>query len=174
MWATATPFHHRAPGAVGAALDDDRVTVSLIADGVHCHPVAARLALRAKGPSRVLLATDGVAAVGMGPGRYRLGSEEIIVDERAARLEDGTLAGSTLTLDRAMREMIAMTRCPAVDALRMASDVPARVLKLPTKGRIAIGHDADLTLLDENLGVTATLVGGRIAYRRKTDVSASA
>jgi len=174
LYNAMSPFHHRVPGAIGAALDDDRVTVSLIADGVHCHPVAARLALRAKGVSRVLLCTDGVAAVGMGPGRYRLGSENIVVDQHVARLEDGTLAGSTLTLDRAVREMIAMTRCSTTDALRMASNVPARVLKLPTKGRIATGFDADLTLLDEHLGVTATLVGGRIAYRRKTDVSASA
>src|SRR5262249_2706126 len=132
------------------------------------------LALRAKGASRVLLATDGVSAVGMGPGRYRLGTEDIIVDDRAARLEDGTLAGSTLTLDRAVREMVEMTHCSTIDALATASDVPARVLKLPTKGRIATGYDADLTLLDDRLGVTATLVGGRIAYRRKTDVSASA
>jgi N-acetylglucosamine-6-phosphate deacetylase len=162
-----SPFHHRAPGAVGAALEDDRVTACLIADGVHAHPLALRLALRAKGAKRLLLATDAVAAAGMGPGRYRLGGQNIVVDERSARLADGTLAGSTLTLDRAVRGLIRMTAVAAEDALRMASEVPARVLGLKSKGRIATGYDADLVLLDETFRVVATLVAGRIAYQRR-------
>ena len=167
LYNAMSPFHHRAPGAVGAALDDDRVTVGLVADGVHCHPIAVRLAWRVKGPLRMLLATDAIAAAGRGPGRYRLGSQEVIVDDRAARLADGTLAGSTLTLDRAVREFMTMTGAAPEDALRMASTVPARVLGLHHKGRIAVGYDADLTLLDDTLAVDATLVGGRVAYRRR-------
>jgi N-acetylglucosamine-6-phosphate deacetylase len=168
LYNAMSPFHHRVPGAVGAALDDDRVTVGLVADGVHCHPIAMRLAWRAKGPERMLLATDAVAAAGSGPGRYRLSTQDIIVDESAARLADGTLAGSTLTLDRAVREIAANTGATADEALRMASTVPARVLGLAHKGRLAVGCDADLTLLDEALGVVTTIVGGRVAFRRSS------
>ena len=168
LYNAMSPFHHRAPGAVGAALDDERVTVGLVADGVHCHPVAMRLAWRAKGPERLLLASDAVAAAGIGPGRYRLATQDIIVDDRAARLADGTLAGSTLTLDRAVREMAAHTGATADEALRMASSVPARVLGLTHKGRLAVGCDADLVLLDDALGLVTTLVGGRVAFRRSS------
>ena len=172
LYNAMSPFHHRAPGAVGAALDDERVTVGLIADGEHCHPAAVRLAWRAKGPERLLLATDAVAAAGTGPGRYRLATQDIIVDDHAARLADGTLAGSTLTLDRAVRNILEWTPATPDQALRMASTVPARVLGLAHKGHLAVGCDGDLTLLDDSLFVTATIVGGRIAYRRSSHARA--
>ena len=165
LYNAMSPFHHREPGAVGAALDDDRVAVGIIADGVHCHAAAVRLALRAKGPRGVVLVTDAMAAAGLGPGTYPLGGIEVIVDATSARLADGTLAGSILTMDRALRELVGMTGASVADALRMASEVPARILGLATKGRIAVGCDADLVLLDRSLEVVATVVGGRVAYR---------
>jgi N-acetylglucosamine-6-phosphate deacetylase len=107
------PFAHRAPGAVGAALIDDRLTCGLIADGVHCHAAAIRLAVRAKGPERVALVTDAMAAAGMPPGRYRLGGRPVSSDGVAARLADGTLAGSLLTMDRALTpNNIGLARSP--------------------------------------------------------------
>jgi N-acetylglucosamine-6-phosphate deacetylase len=158
------PFAHRAPGAVGAALIDDRLTCGLIADGVHCHAAAIRLAVRAKGPERVALVTDAMAAAGMPPGRYRLGGRPVSSDGVAARLADGTLAGSLLTMDRAVRNTVELAGVPVPDALRMASEVPARLLGL--RHGLARGRAADLVLLDRGLGVQATIVAGALSAPR--------
>jgi N-acetylglucosamine-6-phosphate deacetylase len=159
-------FAPRAPGAMGAALVDDRVTAGLIADGVHSHPAAVRLAVRAKGPARIVLVSDAIAGAGMPPGVYELGGVDVTVDGTQARLRDGTLAGSVLTLDQAVRNVVAWTGCGVADACRMASETPARVLGLGAKGRLAPGCDADLVLLDDDLRVLATLRDGREVYRR--------
>jgi N-acetylglucosamine-6-phosphate deacetylase len=159
-----TPFHHRAPGALGAALTDDRVTVGIVPDGVHCQPAALRLAFRAKGVLGIALVTDAMSAAGMAPGTYELAGKKVLVDGTSARLEDGTLAGSILTLDEAVRRMVALGGVRAEDALRMASEVPARLLGLPHKGRLAVGCDADLVVLDDQLRVAMTLVAGELVY----------
>lgn len=156
-------LEHRAPGAVGAALLDDRLVCGLIVDGVHAHDAATRLALRAKGPAKIALVTDAMAAAGMGPGAYELGGLKVVVDATSVRLPDGTLAGSILSLDAAVRNVVALGASRG-DALRMASEVPARVLGLANKGRIVAGVDADLTLFDDALHVRATLVGGQVVY----------
>jgi N-acetylglucosamine-6-phosphate deacetylase len=177
-----TGFSHRAPGALGAALVDDRVVLGLIADGVHADPAAVLLAIRAAGPARIALVTDAMAAAGMGVGRYDLAGKPVDVTwvtphtlgtrpsvERssatAARLDDGTLAGSTLTLDRAVRNVVAWTGLPADVALRMASAVPAAAVRV-AGGTIAVGTAADLVLLDEDLQVEATYISGDLAYDR--------
>ena len=98
LYNAMSPFAHRAPGAVGAVLTDDRIVAGIIADGVHAHYAALNLALKAKGPAGLALVTDAVAAAGCAPGRYRLGGPVVISDGSTARLEDGTLAGSTLTM----------------------------------------------------------------------------
>ncbi len=159
-------FQHRAPGAVGAALVDDRVAVGLIADGVHSHPASLRLAVRAKGPDRVVLVTDAIAGAGMAPGVYQLDGQDILVEESLARLPDGRLAGSVLTLDQAVRNVVAWTGTSAGEACAMASQVPARLLGLRSKGRLAVGFDADLVLLDEALRVQATFREGGCVYQR--------
>jgi len=161
LYNAMSPLHHREPGAVGAALTDDRVAVGLIADPAHCHPVAMRLALAAKGASAIALVTDAIAATGMPPGTYRLGSREVQFDGTTARLADGTLAGSTLTLDQAVRFMVSDCGATPAEAIRMATSVPARILELPRKGRLAPGLDADLVLLDSSLHVQATFVAGQ-------------
>ncbi|MER3438275.1 MAG: N-acetylglucosamine-6-phosphate deacetylase [Chloroflexota bacterium] len=161
------PFQHRQPGAVGAALTDDRVTVGLIADGVHAHPASLRLAVRAKGAERIALVTDMMAAAGMPAGNYQLGGQDVITDGVAARLPDGTLAGAVLTMDAAIRNLIAWTEATVADALRMASEIPARLLGRSDLGRIAVGATADLTLFDRDLRVVATIVGGQVVYQRK-------
>jgi N-acetylglucosamine-6-phosphate deacetylase len=164
LYSAMSPFAHRAPGAVGALLTEDRVTVMLIADGVHAHPAALKLALRAKGADRVALVTDAVAAAGAPAGRYRLGGAEIVADGRAARLPDGTLAGSTLTLDAAVRAMVALAGATPAEALAMASTVPAAAIGLHDRGRIAVDQRADLVLWSADLAVETTLVAGEAAY----------
>ncbi len=167
LYNVMSPFLHRAPGAIGAALTDDRVTVGLIVDGVHTHPASVDLALRAKGVERVVLVTDAMAAAGMNPGTYELGGRRVLVDETSARLEDGRLAGSILTLDQAIRNVVRWTGTSPADALRMASEVPARLLGLERVGRLVVGFDADLALFDGDLRVQATIVKGQTAYRRE-------
>ncbi len=167
LYNVMSPFLHRAPGAIGAALTDDRLAVGLIADGVHAHPASVDLALRAKGVERVALVTDAMAAAGMNPGTYALGSRRVLVDETSARLEDGRLAGSILTLDQAVRNVVRWTGTSPADALRMASEVPARLLGLERVGRLVVGFDADLVLFDGDLMVQATIVKGQTAYRRE-------
>jgi N-acetylglucosamine-6-phosphate deacetylase len=166
LYNAMSPFEHRAPGAVGAALTDPRITVGLIVDGVHCHDAAVRLALTAKGEARTALVTDAMPAAGMPPGAYALGGQRVHVDERSARLACGTLAGSILTMDAAVRGAIRAAGASVTAALRMASEVPARLLGRDDKGALRAGADADLVLLDAGLAVEATLARGAWAYRR--------
>ena len=172
LYNAMSPFGHRAPGAVGAALLDDRITVGLIVDGVHVHPAGVRLALRAKGPDRIALVTDMMSAAGypggvMPAGAYELGGRRVSVEGGAARLDDGTLAGSIITLDATIRNVVAWTDTTPADALRMATEVPARLLGLELAGRIAPGNDADLVLLGADLTVEATIVAAQTVYRRE-------
>ena len=190
LYNAMSPFHHRAPGAVGAALTDERVAVGLIADGVHAHPAALRLALAAKGAARIALVTDAIAAMGMPPGAWSLGAARVHVEDGACWLADGTppgfprtppdqavgrpfagtLAGSVVTLDRAVRTMVEAGATRA-EALGMASAVPARLLGLAGKGRLEVGADADAVLLDESLRVVAAFVGGDEAAITPTQVA---
>jgi N-acetylglucosamine-6-phosphate deacetylase len=146
-------------------LTDDRVAVSLIADGVHVHPAALKLAMRAKGVDRIVLVTDAVAAAGAGPGSYRLGGASVISDGESVRLADGTLAGSTLTMDRAVRTMVSLGGARIEEALTMASTVPAARVGLADRGTLAVGRRADLVLWSANLEVETTIVGGEVAFR---------
>lgn len=165
LYNAMSPFNHRAPGAIGAALHDARVTVGLIADGVHSHPASLALAFHMKRTVGIALVTDMMAAAGMPPGDYLLGGRAVIADGTAARLPDGTLAGSLLTLDRAVRNMVQWTGASVADALTMASAVPARLLGAAQIGTIRAGADADLVLLDGTLAVQATIIRGEITYQ---------
>ena len=161
------PFHHRDPGCLGAIFASPRVAAELIADGVHVHPGAMALLLRAKGPQRTILVTDGVAPAGLGPGTYSLAGRQVEVMGGMATLADGTLAGSVATMDQLVRNLVRLGLASLQDALRMASLNPAAALGLEGgKGRIARGFDADLVALDEGLEVAMTFVGGELAFRR--------
>ncbi|GMA51609.1 N-acetylglucosamine-6-phosphate deacetylase [Alicyclobacillus contaminans] len=164
-----TGLHHREGGAAGACLLADDVTCELIADTLHVHPDVMRLVVRVKGPDRIALITDAIAATGRPDGRYRLGELEIVVTEGKSLLKDGhTLAGSTLTMDAAVRNMVSRVGVSLEDAVIMASTTPARELGLgDRKGAIAVGYDADLVVLDENLTVARTFVQGREVYCRR-------
>ena len=160
MFNAMRPFAHRDPGVIAATLLDDRLNAELIADGVHVSEPAIRLLLRAKGPGGVLLITDGLAAVGMPEGTYRLGECEITVRGLEARNRDGVLAGSVLTLDRAVRNMVRFTGLQLREVVQMATLNQARLLGLERKGRIAAGADADLVLLTPSLEVAAVCTRG--------------
>jgi N-acetylglucosamine-6-phosphate deacetylase len=164
LFSAMSPFHHRAPGAVGVALIDQRLTVSVIADGVHAHPAALNLVLRAKGAERIVLVTDAVAAAGAPAGRYNLGGIPVVSDGESARLGDGTLAGSTLTMDRAVRTMVALGGARPEEALTMATAVPAALLGLADRGRLTVGRRADLALWTDELELVSTLIGGVRAF----------
>jgi N-acetylglucosamine-6-phosphate deacetylase len=154
------PFSHRETGVLGAVLTSRDVTAELIADGVHVDDAAIRLLLAAKGPDRIVLVSDGTAATGMPDGRYRLGTFEVSVSGGVCRNAEGKLAGSTLTLDRAVRHMAGLG-IPLAEAVRMATWNPARVLGIEgRKGTLAAGADADLVLLDDKLNVARVMVRG--------------
>ncbi|MCS7216459.1 MAG: N-acetylglucosamine-6-phosphate deacetylase [Candidatus Bipolaricaulota bacterium] len=160
------PLHHREPGLVGAALERE-VFVSLICDGIHVHPAVLRLVAKWKGFDRLILVTDAVAPTGLPDGDYELFGHRVRVEGGAPRLPDGTLAGSTLTLDRAIRNFREFTGCSLSEAVRCATLNPARLLGIDDrKGSLAPGKDADLVVFDEDLTVHYTIVGGRIVYQR--------
>jgi N-acetylglucosamine-6-phosphate deacetylase len=154
------PFAHRDTGVIGAVLTSPEVTAEVIADGVHVDAPAIRLLVTAKGAERVVLVSDGTAATAMPDGRYRLGTLEINVAGGVARDDAGRLAGSTLTLDRALRQVVGLG-VPLRDALRMATLNPAARLGLEArKGVLAPGADADLVLLTSELYVAGAMTRG--------------
>jgi N-acetylglucosamine-6-phosphate deacetylase len=147
------PFSHRDSGVIGAVLTSPEVTAELIADGVHVEEAAMRILLQAKGAGRVILISDGLSATGMPDGKYMLGNLEVTVVDGVCRNSEGKLAGSTLTLDRALRNVVALG-VPFQDAVRMLTANPAKLLGIEfKKGALRIGADADIVLLDENLQV---------------------
>ena len=161
-----TPISHRAPGLAGAVLEHDDVVAELICDGVHVHPSMARVALAAKSPSRIMAITDGTAGAGLPFGsRASLGGRTITVRD-AAYLDDGTLAGSVLTMDRAFALLISRMGLSLVDAATVCSTTPARAMGLQGFGVIAAGMVADLAVLSADLTVTQTWIGGELAFGR--------
>lgn len=154
------PFAHRETGVLGAILTSPGVTAELIADGVHVDDAAIRILVSAKGAQRVILVSDGISATGMPDGRYRLGTFEVSVAGGVARNSGGKLAGSTLTLDRALRHMVSLG-IPLREVLPMLTANPARLLGLERKkGNLVPGADADLVLLDDQLNVSGVMTRG--------------
>ncbi|MGB6599075.1 MAG: N-acetylglucosamine-6-phosphate deacetylase [Candidatus Acidiferrum sp.] len=154
------PFSHRDSGVIGAVLTSQEVTAELIADGVHVDETAMKVLLQAKGPERMILISDGISATGMPDGNYSLGKLEVTVTGGICRNSEGKLAGSTLTLDRALRNIVALG-IPLIDTVRMLTLNPATLLGIEfKKGALRIGADADIVLLDEGLRLTNVWVRG--------------
>ena len=154
------PFSHRDSGVIGAVLTTPDVTAELIADGVHVEEAAMRLLLQAKSANYVILVSDGISATGMPDGKYMLGQMEVTVSGGVCRNSEGKLAGSTLTLDRALRNVVALGKS-FEDATRMLTLNPAGLLGLEfKKGALRAGADADILLLDDELQLTSVWIRG--------------
>lgn len=160
-----SPLGHRDPGAVGGTLSSRTLIAGLIADGVHVDPVTVDIAWRILGRERTALVTDSIAALGVGNGRFHLGGVTVDVVGDAARNPDRALAGSMLTMDQAVRNLIAYTGCSLYDACHAASTTPLRLVgATATRSGIHEGRPADLVLLDESLEVVATVIDGTVVH----------
>ena len=159
-------IHHRQPGIFVAALENPDVTFQIIPDGIHVHPAVIRLLLRLVGSDRVVVISDAMVAAGLGDGEYALGDVAVTVRNGQARTASGGLAGSTLTMKEALRNMMRFCDLSLAEALPMLTRVPARSIGIyPRKGSLVIGADADVLLWQEEEGVQATFVGGELMYQ---------
>lgn len=160
LYNAMTGLHHRDPGVVGAALTSVDATAELIADGVHVHPAALRIAVTAM-PHRIALVTDAMRACGLADGSYKLYDYDVTVADGAARLPDGTLAGSVLTTGDAVKNMVELAGLPIETVLPLASEVPARIAGVSDrKGKIEIRYDADMVLLTERFEIERVWIRG--------------
>ena len=159
-------LNHRAPGVVGAVLSDDRIWAQMIVDGIHVHPAVVKLLIKAKGIDRTVVITDAIRATGMSDGDYALGDQLVHVKDGIARTDSGGLAGSTLTMDQALRNVMRFTDLSLAEALPMLTRVPAASIGMEhQKGSLAPGCDADIVLLDPSYQVRMTIVGGKVVYK---------
>ncbi|MHC4170154.1 MAG: N-acetylglucosamine-6-phosphate deacetylase [Planctomycetota bacterium] len=159
------PCHHRSPGPLVAIFQTDHVTAQLIPDGVHIHPAVLGLAFEILGPERTIPITDGMQAIGLGDGKFVYNGVEYESKDGTARYADGTLIGTALGLSQLLKRFVDFTDCPLDAAIRTVTHNPARLLGLrDRKGAIAVGKDADLVLLDADLTVHTTIVGGKVVF----------
>lgn len=158
-------FHHREPGIIGACLVRDDVYAEIIADMIHLHPAAINMAIKAKGLEKTILITDAIAAAGLPDGEYELGGLETVVEDGISRVKaTGRLAGSTLTMGLAIKNMVTKLNFNLKDAVRMATSNPADALNLSDRGRLIPGCVANVTIFDSGLNVLATIVKGKVLY----------
>lgn len=158
-------FHHRTPGVILASLLHNELKIELIADTLHVHPAVIQLLLKLKGSSGIVLVSDSIRAGGMHEGEYEFADQKIYMKGKKAFLADGTLAGSTLTLNLAVKNMIDAAGAKITEAIRMASLNPVKVLNLENKkGILAVGKDADIVILNSNYEVETTILGGNIVF----------
>jgi N-acetylglucosamine-6-phosphate deacetylase len=163
-----SPLRHRGPGVAGAVLTREEVSAELICDGFHVHPAVCQIAIAKKGTSGIMAITDGTAGAGLPVGATAtIGGHPITVRDEAAFLNDGTIAGSTLTMDGAFRTIATRFGLSIVDAAQLCSTAPARALGLAGFGVIAAGAVADLVVLDRNFRVTRTFIAGQEVWPRE-------
>lgn len=159
-------LHQREPGLVTAALLSEKVLVELIVDGVHLHPAVVELVLKMKGREKIALVTDSMRAKCLRDGTYDLGGQTVTVKGDKAELREGVLAGSVLKMNSALKNLLQFTGCSLADAIKMTSENPARALGIfAERGSITVGKAADLVVLDSELNVVLTMVGGEVVFR---------
>jgi N-acetylglucosamine-6-phosphate deacetylase len=160
-------LHHRKPGTVGAALTLEPIYTEVILDGIHLDPRIVKLVVRAKGIARVLLVTDSMEATGMGDGTYiRPGNRRVVVKDGEARLESGSLAGSVLTMDRAVQNAVDLVGLSIVEAVRLASYNPAVNLGLNDRGTLEVGKVSDVLILDPDLSIDSVFIHGKLIFQK--------
>ncbi|PJN89521.1 N-acetylglucosamine-6-phosphate deacetylase [Bacillus sp. mrc49] len=161
-------LHHREPGVLGAAYLRDELFVELITDGIHCRPEMVKLAFDQITSDRMILITDSLRAKWLEKGTYDLGGQDVNVDETKATLPDGTLAGSILKMNDAIKNTLQYTGCSMTDIIKMTAENPAKQLRIfDRKGSIEVGKDADLVILNEELDVEMTFCRGKLAYKKE-------
>jgi N-acetylglucosamine-6-phosphate deacetylase len=161
-------LHHREPGVVGAALSSPKLIVEMIADGIHLHPIVLKMLTQIKESEKLVLITDAMRATGFKEGTYDLGGQEVIVTQGQAKLKNGTLAGSVLTMDKAVKNLVTKVGISLLNAVQMASYNPAKCLGIDDKkGSLELYKDADIVILNKNLETELTMVAGKVVYRRK-------
>jgi N-acetylglucosamine-6-phosphate deacetylase len=166
MYNAMSPFTHRSPGVVGAALLDPDVSLQIIADGAHLHPATVKLTVEQAGVDRIALITDAMHMLGLSDGHYSSFGHEVELRMGQVQLADGTLAGSVLTMNHAVRNAMQFAEIPLHEAVRMATIVPATILGIHNrKGSLEAGKDADIVLMDEAFNVHLTMVEGEIVYQ---------
>ncbi len=162
------PFHHREPGIILGSLLHNELKIELIADTLHVHPAVMELLLKLKGASGIILVSDSIRAGGMHEGEYEFADQKIFMKEKRAFLADGTLAGSTLTLNVAVKNMVETAGAKITEAVRMASLNGVKVLNLDhKKGILAVGKDADIVVMNQKYEVFMTIIGGKMGYKKK-------
>ena len=162
------PLHHRRPGPVGALLESNRVYLEVLSDGIHLSPVIIRLLFRLKLLDKLLLVTDGIAVMGRRLKTFSMGGREVTVSTRGARLADGTLVGSLVRMNRALRNIRRFTDLTFSSALVLATRNPALLLGVENrKGDLVEGMDADIVITDSKFSIKRTIVGGVTVYRKK-------
>jgi N-acetylglucosamine-6-phosphate deacetylase len=167
------PLGHRAPGLAGAVLQSDDIAAEVICDCAHVHPAMIRTAIAAKRPSRVFAITDATAAAGLPVGsRARIGGQPITAGEATAVLDNGTIAGSTLTMEAAFQKLVGRVGLALIDAVTLCSTTPARELGLVGHGVLAVEAVADLVVLDSMFSVVQTYIGGQLVYSRNSNSNA--
>jgi N-acetylglucosamine-6-phosphate deacetylase len=165
LWNGMRGIHQREPGVLGAGLADPNVVVELIADCQHIHPIVLGLTVKLKSAERVVLVSDCIKPAGLSDGEHVIDGRVYQLEEGLIRLSSGVIAGSSIGLAEAVLNMVEKVGIPLKEAVQMATDTPARVLGMQTKGRLALGFDADIVILDHRFKVLETIVEGRTVYR---------
>lgn len=158
-------LHHRDPGTTGAILSMKQLTVDVIPDGYHVHPSIVKILVRSKGVDGVSAISDSITAGGLGDGEYELGGQKVIVKNGMAHLEDGTMAGSTISLSEGVKVMVEKVGLSLEEAVKMVTVNPARILGLYDRGVLEYGKRADIVVLDHNFNVLMTIVKGKVVFK---------